>query len=328
MEISSAAPDPANLASAQQPLASARQPKVWFITGSSSGFGRLLAEQVLRQGGKVIATSRSLDNVADLEEKYPGHAKAYALDVTDPAQIASIVAQASACFAPVDVLVNNAGFGMIGAIEETTEDEFLPVFETNVFGLIRVTRAFLPRMRERGSGHIVNLSSIGGLIGMPGWGYYNASKFAVEGFSQALAAECKPLGIHVTVIEPGAFRTDFLDRKGVEATEQIPAYDATAGQARTYLHTAAGKQPGDPQRAVQAIIAAVDSPEPPLHLVLGKTALARFREHLANWIEELDRWQATTVGADFPQPEQVTADYAPSSSTPTKPKQQDKAVAQ
>ena len=145
---------------------------------------------------------------------------------------------------------------------------------------------------------------------MPGWGFYNASKFAVEGFSEALAAEVKPLGVHVTLVEPGAFRTDFLGRSGTEAAEQIPAYDATAGKTREYFHTQAGKQPGDPQRAVEAIIAAVNSPEPPLHLLLGKAALGRFRKHLAGWTEQLDRWEATTLGADFPQPEQVAVTAA------------------
>jgi len=320
METSPAAFDPATPASAQPP-------KVWFITGASTGFGRLLAEEVLRQGGKVIATARSLDKVADLEEKHPGQARAYALDVTDPAQVVSIVAQASACFAPVDVLVNNAGFGLAGAIEEATEDEFMPIFETNVFGLIRVTRAFLPRMRERGSGHIVNLSSIGGLIAMPGWGFYNSSKFAVEGFSEALAAELEPLGIHVTIVEPGAFRTDFLGRSGTEAAERIPDYDSTAGKTREYFHTQAGKQPGDPQRAVEAIITAVNSPEPPLHLLLGNAALGRFRKHLAAWSDTLDRWQHLTTGADFPTPEQVAA-TAPSSTSGSAAENKDKVAAQ
>ena len=279
------------------------QSKVWFITGASTGFGRLLAEEVLRRGGRVIATARSLDKVADLEETYPEKAKVYALDVTDPAQVSSIAAQATACFAPVDVLVNNAGYGILGAVEEVTEDEFLPMLETNVLGLIRVTKAFLPKMRERGSGHIVNLSSIGGLIAMPGWGYYNATKFAVEGFSEALAAEMAPLGISVTVVEPGSFRTDFLGRSGKEAEATIDAYDATAGKAREYLRTQAGKQKGDPQRAVEAIIAAVEAPEPPKHLLLGKVALTRFRKRLEDWTTELDAWESTTVGADFPDEE-------------------------
>ncbi len=273
---------------------------VWFITGASTGFGRLLAEEVLRRGGRVIATARSLVKVADLEEKHPGRAKAYALDVTDPAQVSSIVAQATACFAPVDVLVNNAGFGLTGAIEEVSDEEYMPMFETNVFGMLRVTKAFLPKMRERGSGHIINLSSIGGLIAMPGWGYYNATKFAVEGLTEALAAECEPLGIHVTAIEPGAFRTDFLGRSGKKAETQIEDYSPTAGKAREYFQTQAGKQKGDPQRAVEAIIAVVEAAHPPRHLLLGNAALTRFRKRLEDWTGELDAWESTTMGADFP----------------------------
>ncbi len=290
-------------------MTSPSQSKVWFITGASTGFGRLLAEEVLKTGGKVIATARDRTKVADLEEQYPERAKAYSLDVTDPAQVVSIVAQTTACFSPVDVLVNNAGYGLAGAIEEATEDEFMPVFNTNVFGLISVTRAFLPHFRERRSGHIVNLSSVGGLIGSPGWGYYNATKFAVEGFSEALAAELEPLGIHVTVVEPGPFRTDFLGRSGVEAAARIADYDATAGKTREYFHTQAGKQKGDPVRAVKAIIAAVASPNPPKHLLLGELALTRFRKRLEDWKTELDAWEQTTIGADFPDGEDTAAAY-------------------
>ncbi len=277
--------------------------RTWFITGASTGFGRILAEEVLKGGGKVVATAREFDKVADLEQKYPGKAKAFALDVTDAAQILSVVAQTLTVFGPVDVLVNNAGYGLAGGIEEATEEEFMPVFETNVFGLMRVTRAFLPHFRKQRSGNIVNLSSIGGLIGSPGWGYYNASKFAVEGFSEALAAELAPLGIHVTIVEPGPFRTDFLGRSGVEAKERIADYDATAGKTRQYFHDQAGKQPGDPLRAVHAIIQAIESPQPPLHLVLGALALQRMRGKLEQWKTELDTWQSTTVGADFPEGE-------------------------
>jgi len=277
--------------------------RTWFITGASTGFGRLLAEEVLKDGGKVVATARKLDQIADLEEKNPGKAKVFVLDVTDAAQIHSVVAQAVTGFSPVDVLVNNAGYGLAGAIEEATEDEFMPVFETNVFGLMRVTRAFLPHFRKQRSGNIVNLSSIGGLIGSAGWGYYNASKFAVEGFSEALAAELAPLGIRVTIVEPGPFRTDFLGRSGVEAEERIADYDATAGKTRQYFRDQAGKQKGDPLRAVRAIIQAVESPQPPLHLVLGALALQRMKGHLDEWKAELDKWQSTTLGADFPEGE-------------------------
>jgi len=284
-------------------MANVTTSRTWFITGASTGFGRILAEEVLKGGGKVMATARKLDKIADLEQKYPGKARAFALDVTDTAQILSIVAQTLTTFGPVDVLVNNAGYGLAGGIEEASEEEFMPVFETNLFGLIRVTRAFLPHFRNQRSGNIVNLSSIGGLTGLPGWGYYNASKFAVEGFSEALATELAPLGIHVTIVEPGPFRTDFLGRSGVEAKERIADYDATAGKTRQYFHDQAGKQPGDPLRAVHAIIQAAESPQPPLHLLLGALALQRMRGKLDQWKSEMDAWQSTTLGADFPEGE-------------------------
>jgi NAD(P)-dependent dehydrogenase (short-subunit alcohol dehydrogenase family) len=284
-------------------MANVTTSRTWFITGASTGFGRILAEEVLKSGGKVVATARKLDKIADFEEKYPGKARVFTLDVTDPAQILSIVAQTLTTFGPVDVLVNNAGYGLAGGIEEASEEEFMPVFETNLFGLMRVTRAFLPHFRNQRSGNIINLSSIGGLTGLPGWGYYNASKFAVEGFSEALAIELAPLGVHVTLIEPGPFRTDFLGRSGVEAKERIADYDATAGKTRQYFHDQAGKQPGDPLRAVHAIIQAAESPEPPLHLLLGALALQRMRGKLDQWKSEMDAWQATTLGADFPEGE-------------------------
>jgi NAD(P)-dependent dehydrogenase (short-subunit alcohol dehydrogenase family) len=279
----------------------AHKDRTWFITGASTGFGRLLAEEVLKTGDKVIVTARNVAKIIDLEQKYPGKAKAFTLDVTDYPQVASVVAQSAASYGPIDVLVNNAGYGLTGAIEEATEDEFMPMFNTNVFGLIRVTQALLPHFRKQGSGHILNISSIGGLVGSPGWGFYNSTKFAVEGLSDALAAELTPLGIHVTVIEPGPFRTDFLGRSGKEAELRIPAYDATAGKAREYLNTQAGKQPGDPLRAVQAMIKVVESPNPPLHLILGALALKRFRARLDQWQKEIAEWESTTVNADFPE---------------------------
>ena len=258
--------------------------RVWFITGSSTGFGRLLAQELLRRGNRVIATARALT-----------------LDVTNPAQIESVAQQAIAAFGHVDILVNNAGYGLNGAIEEVSEEEFEPMFQTNIYGLIRTTRAFLPHFRQRRTGHIFNLSSVSGLIGGAGWGFYNATKFAVEGFSEALAGEMKPLGVHVTVIEPGPFRTDFLGRSGKLAAKEFPEYKDTAGKARDYLKTQAGKQPGDPQKAVEAIIAVADSPAPPLHLILGKIALTRFRDKLALWQKEIAAWEPVTVGSDFPE---------------------------
>jgi short-subunit dehydrogenase len=201
------------------------------------------------------------------------------------------------------VLVNNAGYGVAGAVEEVSEAEFMPMFETNVFGLLRVTRAFLPHLRKQRSGHILNLSSIGGLVASPGMGYYNATKFAVEGMSEALAGELAPLGIRVTIIEPGPFRTDFLGRSGVVATDRIADYDGTAGNMRKYFAENDGKQRGDPLRAVQAMMQVVESPAPPLRLLLGASALQRSRAKLANWEKEIAAWEKVSVGADFPEGE-------------------------
>ena len=275
--------------------------RVWFITGCSSGFGLLLAHELLRRGDRVIATARDASKLDDLLTLYPDTARTFMLDVTKPAEIESVARLALTAFGHVDVLVNNAGYGVNGAIEEVAEDEFEPMFQTNIYGLIRTTRAFLPHFRERRTGHIFNLSSIGGLIGGAGWGFYNTTKFAVEGFSEALAGEMKPLGVHVTVIEPGPFRTDFLGRSGKLAANELPEYAQTAGKAREYLRTQAGKQPGDPQKAVEAIIAVADSPEPPLHLILGKIALTRFRDKLALWQREIAAWEPETIDADFPE---------------------------
>jgi NADP-dependent 3-hydroxy acid dehydrogenase YdfG len=282
---------------------SAGKDRTWFITGASSGFGRTLAEEVLKAGGKVVATARNRDKVADLEAKFPQRAKALALDVTDAGQVDSAVTQAFAQFGQVDVLVNNAGYGVAGAIEEVSEAEYMPMFETNVFGLLRVTRAFLPHLRKQRSGHILNLSSIGGLVASPGMGYYNATKFAVEGLSEALAAEVAPLGIRVTIIEPGPFRTDFLGRSGVVAETRIADYDATAGNMRKYFAENDGKQHGDPVRAVHAMMQVVESPNPPLRLLLGRSALERLRGKLATWEREIAEWEKVTVGADFPDGE-------------------------
>ena len=275
----------------------------WFITGASSGFGRLLAEHLLSHGATVVATARKVDDLADLTTRFPGGAIVLPLDVTSEGSIDHAVADAIAHAGHIDVLVNNAGYGVCGAVEEVTEQEYMPMFQTNVFGLINLTKAFLPMFRERRSGAIVNLSSIGGLIGSPGWGFYNATKFAVEGLSEALHAELAPMGIHVMVVEPGPFRTDFLGRSGKEAARRIADYETTVGKTREYFKTQAGKQAGDPRRAVKAIVEAVNAPEPPRHLLLGKLALQRFRTHLEQWNEELNKWQDVTNGADFPDSE-------------------------
>jgi NADP-dependent 3-hydroxy acid dehydrogenase YdfG len=275
--------------------------RVWFITGASTGFGRLLAETALRAGHKVIATARKPEQIANLGHHYSDRCLVLPLDVTNQGQIDSAVTQAFAQFGRVDVLVNNAGYGVAGAIEEVSQAEFMPMFETNVFGLLRVTRAFLPYLRKQRSGHILNLSSIGGVVASPGMGFYNSTKFAVEGISEALAAELAPLGIHVTIIEPGPFRTDFLGRSGVVAKTRIADYDGTAGNMRKYFAENDGKQKGDPVRAVQAMMQVVESPDPPLRLLLGESALQRLRAKLDNWRKEISAWEQVTVGADFPE---------------------------
>src|SRR4051812_45422091 len=249
-------------------MAEKKSSRTWFITGSSTGFGRLLAEEVLKSGDNVVATARKVEQVSDLEKKYPTQALALPLDVTKQEQVDAAVARTLERFGRVDVLVNNAGYGVAGAVEEVSEAELEPMYATNVFGLLRVTRAFLPQLRKQRNGHILNLSSIGGLTAAPGWGLYQSTKFAVEGLSEALAQEVAPLGIRVTIIEPGPFRTDFLGRSGVEAAKRIEDYNSTAENARRYRSDQHGRQPGDPLKAVQAMIEVVNSPNPPLRLLL------------------------------------------------------------
>ena len=275
--------------------------KVWLITGASTGLGRVLAEQVLAGGGQVAATARKPEQLSLLREKFGQSVMTLELDVTRQESVTAAIMDAQDHFGRIDVLVNNAGYGLVGAIEEAQEEDVRQEFETNVFGLLRVTRAVLPGMRERRSGHILNLSSIGGLIATPGLGYYNASKFAVEGLSEALAGELKPLGISVIVVEPGPFRTDFLGRSGVISETRIADYDATAGNARKYFAENDGKQKGDPVRAAQAMMAAVESPEPPKHLLLGQSAWERMSARLTQWQKDLAAGHETALGADFPE---------------------------
>jgi NADP-dependent 3-hydroxy acid dehydrogenase YdfG len=273
--------------------------KTWFITGASSGFGLLLAKYLVSIGANVVATARKVNTLTELEASAPAQVQAIALDVTKQRLIDEAVAAAISRWGHIDVLVNNAGYGLTGAIEEVTEDEYMPMFNTNVFGLIKMTKALLPQFRERRKGNIIFLSSIGGLTGLPGWGYYNATKFAVEGFSEALAAELKPLGVNVTIVEPGPFRTEFLGTSGKVAQNVIPDYAATAGKTREYFKSQSGKQVGDPQKAVEAIVAAATAPVPPLHLLLGKLALDRYQTKVAAFAKDIEDWKDTTLGADF-----------------------------
>jgi NAD(P)-dependent dehydrogenase (short-subunit alcohol dehydrogenase family) len=262
----------------------------------------VLAEQALADGNKVVATARKPESkLANLGYHYADRGLVLPLDVTNQEQVDSAVAQAVAKFGRIDVLVNNAGYGMAGAVEESAPDEFMPMFETNVFGLIRVTQGVLPHMREQRSGHIVNLSSIGGLVASPGFGIYNATKFAVEGLSESLAQELVPFGIKVTIIEPGPFRTDFLARSDATAKRNIVGYEPTAGKMRAYFADQNGKQKGDPQRAAKAIREVVESPDPPLRLLLGASTIPRLRGKFDAMNREVEAWAEVTRGADFPE---------------------------
>jgi NAD(P)-dependent dehydrogenase (short-subunit alcohol dehydrogenase family) len=273
--------------------------RVWFITGTSQGFGRELVRATLQRGDSVIATSRSPQAVAAAFPAQKDRLLTASMDLRDPKQISSVVEQAVARFGRIDVLVNNAGYGVTGAVEEASEKEIASLYDTNVFGLLRVTRAVLPHMRQQRSGHIVNISSIGGLAGMPGWGIYNSTKFAVEGLSEALAAELAPLGIGVTIVEPGPFRTEFLGGSLVKAANTLPDYEATAGKTRASALERNGKQQGDPALAADAIVQAVTSPDPPLHLLLGRFAYDRTNQKLDDFRREMETWRELTLGTDF-----------------------------
>jgi len=274
--------------------------KTWLITGCSSGFGRILSEAVLARGDNVVVTARDARTVQPLADAYPDRALAAALDVTRPGDAAGVAAQAEARFGSLDVLVNNAGFGFMGAVEESQPDEYRPMFETNLFGLIETTRAALPALRRSGGGgRIVNLSSVGGITGRMGFGLYNASKFAVEGLSEALAEEVEPLGLKVIIVEPGAFRTDFLGRSISAARTRLDAYEQTSGRTRDFSQTNDGQQPGDPVRAMNVLMQAVDSPSPPLRLPLGQDAYARIRSKLSQIESDLQIWEAAAVATGF-----------------------------
>ena len=273
---------------------------VWFITGCSTGMGRALAERVLQRGHRVVATARNPMQINDLVSSYPTAALSVALDVTDAGQVNAAVDRAEQAFGRIDVLVNNAGYGYLAAIEEGEDDEVRAMFETNFFGLVALTKRVLPGMRARGGGHIINISSVGGFIGNPGGGYYNATKFAVEGLTEALAKEVRPLGIRVTAVEPGPFRTDWAGRSLRQTSRPIAAYSSTSGARRAEISGRSGKQPGDPVRAADAIIKVVESPEPPLNLILGNDGLTRVRAKLRDLATSIDKWETVTVGADFP----------------------------
>ena len=271
---------------------------VWFITGCSTGFGHEMAKQLLEHDYKVVITARNKDDLS----KFAGHDNALILklDVTDQAQINAAVKAAENHFGHIDVLVNNAGIGYFAAVEEGEEADIKNIFDINVFGISRMIKAVLPNMRKLKKGFIVNLSSIAGLYSIPSLGYYNATKFAVEGLSEALWQEVEPLGIKVMLVEPSGFRTDWAGRSADESKQQIADYAATAGKLRNMLRDISGKQPGDPVRAVQAIIKAVESAQPPHRLLLGNDAFEAATAKLKNLNKEFLAWESVSRGADYP----------------------------
>lgn len=267
--------------------------KVWFITGSSTGFGREMAEQVLERGEKVVATARNTADVEDLVEKYPDTARAVKLDVTDAEDIKNSVETALSEFGRIDVLVNNAGYGLGGGIEEPSEEQIRKQFETNVFGVIKMMREVLPSMRKQKSGHILNLSSIGGFRSGPSIGYYTATKFALEALSEALSKEVEHLGIKVTLIEPGGFRTDFAGRSFDLPENRIDEY--VTSERIDKIGDYDKKQPGDPVKAVKAMIKVVDTENPPLRLPLGEDAVTGMEEKMKDVQKNIDEWREVAI---------------------------------
>lgn len=277
--------------------------KVWMITGASRGFGAEIAKVVLASGDKLVATARNTVGLEHLPNAVAGansNLFAVALDVTDEAQVLGALQAALNRFGRIDVLVNNAGYGLMGAVEESSAAEVERIYRTNVFGLLNVTRAVLPTMRKQRSGHIINFSSLGGYSGGPGFGVYCSTKFAVEGITEALFGELAPLGIHVTVVEPGYFRTDFLDASSLaETAERISDYSATVGRVREFAAAHNHQQPGNPAKLGQAIAQLANVPQPPLRLPLGTDTLRRIAEKNAFVETEAKKWHDLAVSTDF-----------------------------
>jgi NAD(P)-dependent dehydrogenase (short-subunit alcohol dehydrogenase family) len=273
---------------------------VWLITGCSTGFGRELAKLVLARGWRAVVTARDEARVADLAAGAEERVLALPLDVTKPDQVAAAVERARERFGRIDVLVNNAGYGYQASVEEGEEDKIRAQFDANVFGLFALTRAVLPVMRARKSGHVINITSVAGLIGFPGSGYYAATKHAVEGWSDALAAEVGPLGIRVTCVEPGPFRTDWAGRSLVQTASRIADYAETAGARMKTTAGNSGTQAGDPVRAAEAMIRLTESASPPRHLVLGAFGFEAVTERMRARLKEIEASEAVSRGADYP----------------------------
>lgn len=272
--------------------------RTWLITGASRGFGAEIAKAVLAAGDRLIATAR---NQADLQQFATNkNVLVLSMDVTDETQVKAAIATSLEEFGQIDVLVNNAGFGLLGAVEECSAEEVESVYRTNVFGLLNVTRAVLPSMRQNRSGHIINLSSIGGYRSYPGWGVYGSTKFAVEGITEALHYELAPLGIHATVVEPGFFRTNFLDGSSLRQSRiQIPDYAETVGKTRDGAVEHNYKQPGDPIKLAQAILEIVNTDEPPLRLPLGTDTLQAIAKKNVYVEQETQKWRTLAESTDY-----------------------------
>lgn len=274
-------------------------PRVWLITGCSSGFGLALVTSLLSRGQRVIATARQPDSLAELAARYPEMCRVLPLDVADAAQVKGAMAEAADAWGRLDVIVNNAGYGLVGAFEELGAEQIARNFSVNFFGALEVIRAALPILRAQGSGHIVNISAAAVISNYAGFSIYGATKWALEGVSESLAAELKPLGIKVTIVQPGPFRTGFIARSLKRAASRIADYDRTSGKFLRILESMDGKQPGDPARAADAIIAAVESAMPPLRLVLGKYANDKARKKFAEAEKERAAWEHVGLSTDY-----------------------------
>jgi NAD(P)-dependent dehydrogenase (short-subunit alcohol dehydrogenase family) len=275
--------------------------KTWFITGVSTGFGRALAETLISRGERVVGTLRNEDQRAQFDALSPGKSFGYLLDVRDHDAVRRVVAQIEEEVGTIDVLVNNAGYGYEGSVEEATPQAIRAQFDVNLFGAVSVLQAVLPFMRKRRAGHILNVTSMGGLMTFPGVGVYNASKFALEGINEALASEVRQFGIKVTAIEPGAFRTDWAGRSMTRAARTIGDYASLLEPISVSRAARSGKQPGDPARAALAMIKLVESEHPPVHLLLGTDAVKFVREKIATLTKEIDDWESLSVSTDFPE---------------------------
>lgn len=272
---------------------------VWLITGCSTGFGRELARLVIERGWKAVVTARDSARVADLAEGAEDRVLALGLDVTKSEQLREVVKSAEQHFGRIDVLVNNAGYGYQSSVEEADDARVRAQFDANVFGLFEMTRLVLPGMRARRRGHFINISSVAGFIGFPGSGYYAATKHAVEGFSTALAAEVAPLGLKVTSVAPGPFRTDWAGRSLQQTTTELDDYSETVGVRMAGTAQGSGQQPGDPIRAARAMIEIYEHANPPQHLVLGAWGVDQVSAHLRQTLEEIEQWREISVNTDY-----------------------------